>query len=421
MAFQGMETINTAKKAEPIPKKKIVIFSCNAGMAHNHTSAYIEKLLGNTYDIKTVDFLAEVFTPLDPFQYITAAFPFKYFFREPFSAQDVSNYLRQKGWLFLANKLLKAGNRYMGTNTKIEKVVYNYLKEEQPDFIISVIPTMNHGILRAAQKMNIPFLLQTLDLNPKYWANGLTKEDGSYENFFYAIPFEDGHLKRATTHKRKIPKKKLVVSGYPLQDNFFKNYDVAELRKKYGVAVGKKVIMLMMGGVGSSAIVTYARRIMKMNLPLHLFVCLGKSAHLLPEVKQLKKSPSVTSTVFTYTNEIPELMAASDIILTKAGANSVAEALQMKLPMLLDKTAIFDLEKKNIEFVIRHQFGESVKTYRDIDKLLKKYLTNDRLLNRIRDNIKMFQPKKFNEILPDLIKSMLEKKEKLDQATQSSS
>jgi processive 1,2-diacylglycerol beta-glucosyltransferase len=308
----------------------------------------------------------------------------------------------------------------MKTNTKIEKLVHKYLKKEKPDVAISVIPLMNHGILRAARTMNIPFILQTLDLNPKYWANGLTKTDCSYDNFIYAIPFEDSHLKKAT-HKRKIPRKKLVVSGYPVQSSFLKEYNVEELRKKYGVAAGKKVVMLMMGGVGSSAITTYARRIMKMNLPIHLFICLGKSAHLLPEIKQLRKSPSITYTVFTYTNEIPQLMAASDLIITKAGANSVAEALQMKLPMLLDKTSIFDLERKNIDFATKHQFGEAIKSYRDIDKLLKKYLTNDRLLNRIRENIKTFQPKKFNEVLPGLITSMLEKKEKQEKERQPSS
>lgn len=406
----GIGTMLAPKQSPVSPKrKKVIIFSCEAGMAHKHTAARITELLKDTYEVKTVDFLSEIFTPLDPFQYITSTFPFRFFFREPLTAQDIYNFLLQKRWLFVANNLLKAGNRQMRKNDQIEKVVCEYLKHEKPDLAISVIPVMNHGILRAARRFNIPFLLQTLDLNPTYWANGITTEDCSYKHFIYAIPFNDGHLKKATL-KRKIAKKKMVVSGYPLQNGFFQKYDVAALRKKYNIPPTKKVVMIMMGGVGSAAITTFARRIMRMNLPIHLFICLGKSAHLLPEIKQLKTSPSVTYTLFTYTNEIPQLMAASDIILTKAGANTVAEALQMKLPMLLDRTAIFALERKNLDFITKHQFGEAVKSYRDIEKLLKKYLGNERLLNRIKNNLQSFQPKKFNEVLPALIESMLEKR-----------
>jgi hypothetical protein len=87
----GVETVVTSKQPQIVARKKIVIFSCEAGMAHKHTSARIEELLGNTYEIKTVDFLSEIFSPLDPFQFITSSFPFKYFFREPLSAQDIYN------------------------------------------------------------------------------------------------------------------------------------------------------------------------------------------------------------------------------------------------------------------------------------------------------------------------------------------
>lgn len=382
-------------------KKKIIIFSCSAGKAHERTAQTLVELLENNYTVEVVDIFTEVLRSLDPFQTISGSLLSK-----PFSAQDVYNVLLQKRMLFIANRLLVTGNRFMAKSKKIEKLVGAYVKDKKPDLVISVIPVVNHGILRACRASSIPFIVTTLDLNPRYWANGLTKADCSYQKFIYTLPFNDARLHRKNADYNLTPAN-MVVSGYPVHPQFYETYNTIELKKKYNIPSDKPVIMLMMGGVGSSAILEYARRILHLNIPLHLLICLGTSDHLIPKINVIKKNPCTSYSIFTFTPHIAPLMAMSELLITKGGANSVAEALHMNVPMLIDKTNVFFLEKENIRFVTSNAFGETINSFDAIRPLLLKYLKDTILLQSLKTNIKAYKKEHFNVFTLPLIEKMI--------------
>ncbi len=78
-------------------------------------------------------------------------------------------------------------------------------------------------------------------------------------------------------------------------------------------------------------------------------------------------------------------MAKSDMIITKAGPGSIAEALAMNLPIIVTSW-IPGQEKGNVEFVVREGVGHVAKDPKRVVKIIKE-LQNRTEYEKIRKNI----------------------------------
>src|SRR3972149_5676114 len=122
--------------------------------------------------------------------------------------------------------------------------------------------------------------------------------------------------------------------------------------------------MMLMGAQGSRASYEFAKKIAKLKLPAHLLVCLGKNEELKSKINKIKFNSNISVTTIGFTSRISDLMAASDLILTKPGPNSISEAMYMNLPMILDgSTKILFWEKLNIKLVKANKLGLVVDRY----------------------------------------------------------
>ncbi len=61
--------------------------------------------------------------------------------------------------------------------------------------------------------------------------------------------------------------------------------------------------------------------------------------------------------IIGFTNEVPSVMAASDIIITKGGPGAIFEALARDLPMIITSW-LPGQEEGNIKFVLAHDIGK---------------------------------------------------------------
>lgn len=87
-------------------------------------------------------------------------------------------------------------------------------------------------------------------------------------------------------------------------------------------------------------------------LPLNLVVVAGRNAALRRSLLDKAHDLIHPVKVLGYTRHIPELMAASDLLITKPGALTLSEALSMHLPILLYH-AIPGQEEENAAFLTR--------------------------------------------------------------------
>jgi processive 1,2-diacylglycerol beta-glucosyltransferase len=77
------------------------------------------------------------------------------------------------------------------------------------------------------------------------------------------------------------------------------------------------------------------RHIVELPRPAQLLFVCGKDERLRRVIEQLAQSAPKPVRVFGYVNDIPALMAMSDLMISKAGGVTTSEALAAELPMVL--------------------------------------------------------------------------------------
>ena len=176
--------------------------------------------------------------------------------------------------------------------------------------------------------------------------------------------------------------------GMPVREQFLKQYNKAQIKQKYMVPANKPVIMVMMGGRGAQAIEKLAAQLVKLETPAHLLLCIGTQADVIDSIKALETAPNVTVSIIEFTPNIAELMAISDLFVTKSGGQSISEALYMGLPMLIDATdQAIEWELLNRKIVEKCGFGALVKRMHKLVPMVQEILDNPAQLAEWKANI----------------------------------
>lgn len=380
-------------------KKKITVFMSCGGGGHISVSNALKAYLEPDYEIKIVNIFEEVLQRLDPIRTVTFS---------RYTCEDMYNFLlkHQLIW-FINNVCLKYGAwQIVSLRRDVERYLLKYLRKDMPDLIISDIPVVNAPLLQVSKKLNIPFLVLTNDLDTSNYVIGM--KEGEYgDSFCYTLPFDD-EVMRQKIAKAKIPEQQLAVTGFPLRPDFYMPKNVDRIKEEFQIPADKPTVMLLMGGAGSEASYRYAKQISKMKVPLHLLVCLGRNEELGYKIRKLKCQPGITMSTIGFTSRISDLMAASDVLITKPGPGSISEAIYMNLPMLLDVTSRpIRWERLNIAFVEKWGFGESVHSYREVPYLLTRYLHDKKYYASIKHNLQAFPKIPCQDKIRQLVAHML--------------
>jgi len=126
---------------------------------------------------------------------------------------------------------------------------------------------------------------------------------------------------------------KIQVVGIPIAAKFSVVLPKVEMQRKLGLATNIPVVLIMGGGTGALPMDNIVAEFNRCKIPLQLLVVAG---HNEPLRRRLKKLTSVNVLhVFGFVDNIHELMSAADLLVTKPGGLSAAEALAMGLPMIL--------------------------------------------------------------------------------------
>lgn len=380
-------------------KNKILIFSSTGGGGHTAVSNALKNYLQDIYDVKTVNIFGEVVSSLDPLRYISFG---------KFSSEDFYNFCLQCKWTGIISQFCKIGGwaiRYR--QATLENKISEFVKSQNPDLVISVVPMINAAILNSCQKLQKPFLVITNDLDTTNYINGLSGP--TYKKFYYTLSFDDQDLWKKI-EPANIPKSQIKVIGFPLRPEFFyEKRDKALIYKDFSIPKDKKVIMLLMGGAGSLATYRYVRTLARYSKPIHIIACLGRNENLRNALIKISLPKHITLSVVGFTNRIADLMSVSDLIITKPGPGSICESITLNLPIIIDYTSgPLWWEMANIDLVKKHQFGDVLTKYRDLHGLLDKYLENDDYIKKIKNKMISFKEKTSFEVnLKNLLKEII--------------
>jgi len=145
------------------------------------------------------------------------------------------------------------------------------------------------------------------------------------------------------------------VTGIPIDLRFGAPFDRAALRRKHGLPEQANVVLLLAGGFGVGPVEEMAARLEEARRPGRIVVVAGRNEKLR---KTLASSAGPRTTVLGFTTEIDEWMGVADLLVTKPGGLTTAEALARRLPMML-VNPIPGQEQRNAEALL--ELGAAVR------------------------------------------------------------
>jgi 1,2-diacylglycerol 3-beta-galactosyltransferase len=202
----------------------------------------------------------------------------------------------------------------------------------EPDVVVSVHALLNSVPLAAMRETGatVPFVSVVVDagIPPRTWFDPGVALCCVADESIAAIARDAG-----------IPRERIEVTGLPIRRAFteVRNLRAAEARRLLGIDPQLPLVLVLGGGAGMGRIArvasAVAERLGEGGVAAQLCVVAGANERLRERLE--RRTWPVPVTVLGFTDRIAEWMAAADVLLSKAGPGSIAEAACLGVPTLL--------------------------------------------------------------------------------------
>ena len=183
-----------------------------------------------------------------------------------------------------------------------------------------------------------------------------------------------------------MPPEIVHVVGQPVADRHCAPPgDKHALREKLGWPQRKFIAVMVGGGDGMGPIERAARAIDDSGLSVSLTIVAGRNEALKKRLESRDWKNSVH--VYGFTHDLPDFMRAADVLITKAGPGTIAEALNAGLPMIL-YSHVPGQEDGNVTFVQREHVGVWAPTSQRVVSALAKWVEAPEERERVAANCK---------------------------------
>lgn len=336
------------------PKKRILfLFSDTGGGHRSATEAMIEALeleFPGRFEPKMVDFFREYYPR--PLNYAPEMYP------------PISRLPQAWGFSFKASD-------GRARSDAVNQIAYPYVRraaqrlvrDNPADLIVSVHPLVNTTLARAMKNSPRPYITVVTDLvsTHAFWFDRradlvvVGTEQAKAKAIGYGIP--EGNLR---------------VIGLPVAERFNQPLlDRAGWRAERGWGNDRPVILLVGGGDGMGPLKRVAKAINDAELNASLVVVCGRNAELKADLEAIDWK--IPAHLYGFTTEMPQFMAAADMLVTKAGPGTISEAFISKLPLVL-YARLPGQEDGNVTYVEELQAGVWAPHPREVVEALRTWV-----------------------------------------------
>lgn len=196
------------------------------------------------------------------------------------------------------------------------------LRDFEPDVLICshAFPVGIISVLKERKKLNIPLVACITDFTVhSFWIHSQVN--------MYVIPSPDLIYPFI---KEGVSNEKVKAFGIPIRHQFLTIPSQGRVRQQMGLSQ-LQTILVMGGGLGLGKIEAVVNSLLQEDI-FQVMVVTGSNAKLKKNLEALKNN---RLHVFGFVDNVAELMAAANIIVTKPGGITCAEALAMELPMAI--------------------------------------------------------------------------------------
>ncbi len=353
---------------------KILIFYASYGGGHLHAAQSIHDYIDANYnnmDIELIDCMKYVNKTIEKitttaYQEMAKKAPWAWGRIYSDSQKGPLAHISSRSNKIMAIKLLKL------------------LREKKPDLIISTHPFGSQMCSYLKRKGKIFAKIATImtDFAPHdQWLVGNDFTD------YYFVAHDK--MKQYLVSKN-IPESKIFATGIPISNKFSQKYDKHILLKNFELSEHKKTILFFGGGefgLGKTKTLQIFENFVTSNHNIQMIAISGKNPKMQEGFKEIveKYNKSSDIKILSYTDQVPELMYISDLVVTKPGGLTTSESLASHLPMVIINP-IPGQEEENAEFLENKGIAIWIRKSDDSKNIIENLLSNNDKLQSMKEN-----------------------------------
>jgi processive 1,2-diacylglycerol beta-glucosyltransferase len=267
--------------------------------------------------------------------------------------------------------LVKKLTRFRRTVTRLTTNKFvGQLRKFRPDAVLCThyLPLEILAALRAKAKQ--PLRPMTVSIITDFEAHALWMEAGVD---LYCVAAEET---KARLVARGAADDKVVATGIPISAKFGLSVDGPEVRKRMGLRDDLPVLLVLGGGFGLGPVAEVLTEINKLPQIVQVVVVCGRNEELRRELAlQERRQPTH---ILGFVNNMQELMAVADLVISKPGGLTSSEALAMGKPIFV-LNPIPGQEAANSDFLLEHGAAGKANRVEDLPYRLEKLLGSSKL------------------------------------------
>ena len=375
--------------------KKILIFYASYGGGHLSAAKSIQECLETSYtniQIEVIDCIKYINRMLN--KVTTGAYNEM--------AKDVPNLW---GKVYAGSQKGILSNVSKETNKLMARKLFKLIIEYKPDLIISTHPFSSQMVSYLKKKGHLDCELATILTDFSMHTQWLIGNE--YGDYFFVA---NDKMKEQLINYG-VKREKIHVTGIPLSSKFKRKIDNKETYRMFNLNPERKTILFFGGGefgLGKTQTVEIFESLIRDFNYLQVIAISGKNPKMKESfnniVQKYNKENSVK--ILEYTNQVPELMSISDLVVSKPGGLTTSESLASNLPMIIINP-IPGQEEENAEFLESHGVGIWIRKHVSPDEIFKDIFSTPEKLQQMKENTNKLAKKHSTE---DICKICLSQK-----------
>ncbi len=252
-----------------------------------------------------------------------------------------------------------------------------FLKSEPWDVIVNThfLPAELIASLRKQGKLATPHLTVTTDFEThRLWVNQ------PCDHYFSATSEGAAYLRHWG-----VPAGDITVTGIPIHPVFSQPKDRGECLKRQGLVGDRPILVQISGGFGVGPIEEIYRGILALDVPIEIVVIAGRNETARQQLEKVEVPSRHRAHILGFTDQIDELMAVADIVVSKPGGLTTSEILARGAAIAV-VNPIPGQESRNSDFLLENGAAVKINNLATLSHKLTPLLEDPSRLARLKEN-----------------------------------
>ena len=182
-----------------------------------------------------------------------------------------------------------------------------------------------------------------------------------------------------------VPPADISVTGIPIHPVFARPKDRDACRRQQGIEGKRPVVLQLAGGFGVGPVEQIFQSILSMTTPVELVAVAGRNAAAKKKLEAADVPRRHRVQVLGFTDQMDELLAAADVVVSKPGGLTTSETLARGTAMVI-VNPIPGQESRNSDFLLESGAAIKINNLPTLAHKLEGLLRDEPRLRQLRDN-----------------------------------